>query len=171
MKRFLILCVVCFAMLSCSNKQSDFIAIYHFNVENTLGDSKAIFEPSGDVIWEIGDEIRFFLRVYNKTWDEMISGAGMTEGKFWEQEIRAKLVFDGAEWETYVYEEEDYSFKNGKKVDNIKLISKRPTGCVTFDYHYDNIPVIAVGWHNTIEFKEGLQIINVQVPNTLKIKE
>lgn len=169
MKRFLILCVVCFAMLSCSNKQSDFIAIYHFNVENSLGSSKAIFEPSGDVVWEKGDEVKFYLRLYNMTLDELSDG--FTYGEPWEQEIRAKLVFDGAEWETYVCEDEDYSFKNGKKVDNITLVSKHPSGCVTFDYHYDNIPVIAVGWHNMIEFKEGLQIINVQVPNTLKIKE
>lgn len=159
MKRILILCAVCLAVLSCS--KNNFCAVYNFNVENVespLNEAKASFLPDHTILWQVGDEITFQIRLYDDASDEQIALYGGNQ-KVWEKEINGKLSYTDAGWKTY--EEKGSSYK---EVDSIELASKALSGYVTFRYKYEEPMVKLAGWFETVKFKEGPQTISVRVP-------
>ena len=82
---------------------SYFCAVYNFNVENvesSLNETKASFLPDHTVLWQVGDEITFQIRLYDDASDEQIALYGGNQ-KVWEKEINGKLSYTDAGWKTY----------------------------------------------------------------------
>lgn len=163
MRHYFYLFLACLAMLSCENNDGVdpvCVAIYRFNVENTLQqETKATINPKDhSITWQEGDEVRFTIRLYDNEKEETIVMDGGNP-KAWEQEKTGKLVYTGSDWKTY--EKVDGTFR---EVEEIRLESKVRDGYVTFRYSYNDPMVFSAGWFRTVDFKDGLQVITVQVP-------
>lgn len=170
MRHYFYLFLACLAMLSCENNDvldPVCVAIYRFNVENTLQqETKAAFNPKDhSITWQEGDEVRFAIRLYDNEKEETIVMDGGNP-KAWEQEKTGKLVYSGSDWKTY--EKVDGTFR---EVEEIRLESKVRDGYVTFRYSYNDPMVFSAVWFRTVDFKDGLQVISVQVPVDNMVKE
>ncbi|MCQ2167769.1 MAG: hypothetical protein MJY69_03745 [Bacteroidales bacterium] len=157
MKRIFIFCAFCLALISCS--KDSFTARYHFNVENSLKQSKATLLPDHTLSWEEGDEIQFVVRLYEGDSDETIVMEGGSV-KAWSKEIQGKLSYLNSTWILY-------ESLNGdcQKVESIALSARSLNSYVTFRYSYEDPLNLSAGWFETIKFVDGDQIISVHVPS------
>lgn len=157
MKRLLILCAFCLSLISCS--KDSFTARYHFNVDNSLNETKATLNPDHTLSWKDGDEIQFIIRLFEGDSDETVEMYGGSF-KAWSKEIQGKLSYSNSTWGLY-----ENLGGNYQKVESIELSARSLNSYVTFRYSYEDPMVLSAGWFNTVKFADGEQVISVKIPS------
>ncbi|MCQ2140221.1 MAG: hypothetical protein MJZ09_07600 [Bacteroidales bacterium] len=152
MKRFFIALTAATLIMSCSKNSVE--ASYKFIDENIVS-SKAIASNGGmTTCWENGDKVDLTVRLHRKD-----------EGKYlWDDgklQMEAQLVYENGAWTIF-----ETPASAPRKVEYLTISLPSADYNVTFDYYFSMPNIRYIHWHRTIEFREGVQEIPVQLPMT-----